>query len=92
MNVHFYANFRQICGGKTAQFDLPENATLQALLNAIIQRFPKLAPLVWDEAGQLLPHVHVFVNGHDSQYLPEGLATPLAPTDKVDIFPPVAGG
>jgi molybdopterin synthase sulfur carrier subunit len=92
MNVNFYANFRQICGGKTAQFDLPENATLRALLGAVVQRFPKLAPLVWDESGQLFAHVHVFVNGHDSQYLPDGLATILTPSDKIDIFPPVAGG
>jgi molybdopterin synthase sulfur carrier subunit len=45
-----------------------------------------------DEAGELLGHIHVFINGRDAPYLDDGLETTLAAGDTVDVFPAVAGG
>jgi molybdopterin synthase sulfur carrier subunit len=45
-----------------------------------------------DEMRQLRPYVHVFINGRDAQYLPDGQCTVLTCGDKIDFFPPVAGG
>jgi molybdopterin synthase sulfur carrier subunit len=92
MKVFLFANFRQLVGGKSVDIDLPEGVTLSHLLDTLIAQHPRLEPALFDEAHSLLPHVHVFVNGRDLQYLPEGPATLLAVADRVDIFPPVAGG
>ncbi len=92
MIIHFYANFRQIVGGKTIDISLPDGQTLHELIAGLVNRFPALGPAMTTEFGQLLPFIHLFVNGRDAQFLPDGFATRIAPTDKIDIFPPVAGG
>jgi molybdopterin synthase sulfur carrier subunit len=92
MQVNFFATFRTVVRQKTVQFDLPENSSAFQLLQAIIKAYPALQPRLLDENDQLLKYVHLFVNGRDIQLLPMNLQTPLLPDDKVDIFPPVAGG
>ena len=92
MNINFYANFRQIVGGKTIALDLPSGHTLLELIAILVDRFPALGPAMTAETGQLLPFIHLFVNGRDAQFLPDGFATLVTPADKIDIFPPVAGG
>jgi MoaD family protein len=92
MLVTLYATLRQVVGGKTVNLDLPPGASVQALLAALLARYPALRPHLYAPAGGLYPHVHIFVNGRDAQYLAHGLDTPLAPTDTVNIFPPVGGG
>jgi sulfur-carrier protein len=92
MNVHFYANYRQLAGGKTVPIELPDGSSIAALIDELFHQIPALRPAMMAEGGQLFPHVHLFVNGRDTQYLPQGMSTPLYSTDKIDIFPPVAGG
>jgi molybdopterin synthase sulfur carrier subunit len=92
MKVSFYATFRPIVGGKVVEFALPENATVQQLVQEIMSRFPDLRQQMLDEAGRLHTHVHIFINGRDVQYLPQALETTVGANDTVDIFPPVAGG
>lgn len=92
MKVNFYANFRQLAGGKTLSVELSEGESVSALIKAILVRVPTLRQALIGENGQLLPHVHIFINGRDTQYLPDGMNTPLSSQDKIDIFPPVAGG
>ena len=92
LKVNLYANFRQVVGAKAVEVELPDGSPLQELVAALIRLHPRLGAALLDETGQLLPHVHVFINGRDTQYLPAGLSTPLSSADKIDIFPPVAGG
>jgi MoaD family protein len=92
VKVSFYATMRPIVGGKTVDIPLPEGATVRKLVEAIIEKFPQLGRMFLDDAGELSPRVHVFVNGRGAPYLRERLDTPLAATDQVDVFPPVAGG
>jgi molybdopterin synthase sulfur carrier subunit len=92
VKVSFYATMRPVVGGKTADIPLREGATVRRLVEAIIQKFPQLGQMFLDDAGELSPRVHVFVNGRGAPYLREQLDTPLAATDRVDVFPPVAGG
>lgn len=92
MHVFFYATFRQIVGSKSIEVDLPDGASVQSVVAAVIERHPRLETQMLDELGQLRPYVHVFINGRDTQYLPTGQATPLAAGDKIDFFPPIAGG
>jgi molybdopterin synthase sulfur carrier subunit len=73
-------------------FDLNEGITVQQLVDAAVTRFPPLRTQLLDENGELYSHVHVFVNGRDAPYLPDGVTTVIAPGDTIDIFPAVAGG
>jgi molybdopterin synthase sulfur carrier subunit len=92
MKVNFFATLRPIVGGKTVEFELPAETTAAAFLNIIVERFPPLRQELLNEAGELYPHVHMFINGRDAPYLPDGMETVLKPTDTVNIFPAVAGG
>lgn len=91
MIVSFFATLRQITGGKTVEFDLPEETTARQLVAAAIDQFPPLRRELLNEVGDLWPHVHVFINGRDVHFL-NGLDTVIKADDKVTIFPAVAGG
>lgn len=92
MEVSFYATLRQVIGRKTVEIPLPDGSSVQRLLDALLEEHPAMGPELFDQNGDLFGHVHVFINGRDAPYLEHGLATVLTPLDKVDIFPPVAGG
>ncbi len=92
MQVNFYATLRPIVGSRTVQFDVDENITVQQLVDAVVTRFPRLRQELLNDNGDLYPHVHVFVNGRDAPYLPDGVETLIQPGDTIDIFPAVAGG
>ncbi len=92
MQVNFYATLRPLVGSKTLDLVWAEGTTLGALLETLFAAHPALRSELLDDAGRLHGHVHVFVNGRDGHYLDHVLETPLAATDKVDIFPAVGGG
>jgi molybdopterin converting factor small subunit len=39
-----------------------------------------------------MDHIHVFINGRQSIFLPQGLETAVTADDTLDVFPPVGGG
>jgi len=92
MNVNFYATLRQVTGRKSVEFPLPAGATVQQMLDAVLERFPDMAGYLLDDRGRLYSHVHVFINGRDAPYLDRALETPLTNDDAVDLFPAVGGG
>jgi len=92
MNVNFYATLRRFTGRKSVEFSLPDGATVQRLLDAVLDRFPDMAGYLLDDRGRLYPHVHIFINGRDAPYLDRALETPLTQDDAVDFFPAVGGG
>lgn len=92
MQVRFFATFRPIVGGATAEVEAPPGATVRELIARAVERWPALGPQLLDAQGQLYGHVHVLVNGRDAPYLPAGLDTPLEADDVVSFFPAVAGG
>lgn len=92
MNVNFYATLRQIVGQKTISFKLQPPISIRELLDEIIKHYPPIQHELLDEAGNLFPHVHIFVNGRDVPYLVNGMETVIDQTDKIDVFPAVGGG
>lgn len=92
MDIHFYATLRRIAGQKTVKFEVPDGITVEELVDAVVNRFPAMREELLDEQGNLYPHVHVFVNGRDAPYLDGALGTVITDSDKIDIFPAVAGG
>ncbi len=92
MKINFYATLRQVVGGKTVELAAAPGTTVQAMLEALLERYPGLRAQLYDPDGRLYQHVHVLINGRDVQYLEAGVATPLASADTVNIFPAVGGG
>jgi len=92
MYVNFYADLRTLAGGKTFQVDIAVPATARAVLENVTGSRPDLAEKIWHTPGELYDHIHVFINGRQSTFLPQGLDTPLELNDTLDVFPPVGGG
>ena len=92
MKVNFYATLRPIVGQKTVELPIEEGVTVQDVLETIVGTYPDSRPELMDEQGQLLGHVHLFINGRDSPYLDNMMATQVKTTDKIDVFPAVGGG
>ncbi len=92
MHINFYATLRPIVGGRSIDIDLAEGTTVRELIAALVTRYPPLRQQLLNAQGELYPHVHIFVNGRDAPYLPNGVETQIYPGDTVDIFPAVAGG
>lgn len=92
MKINFYATLRQITQERTVDFDLPQDPSVRELVEIVVTRFPPMRRELLNDAGELYPHVHVFVNGRDAPYLTDGMDTIVKPTDKISIFPAVGGG
>jgi sulfur-carrier protein len=92
MKVNFYATLREIVGQKTIDFEIPPGSTIGYLIQHIAGRFPALRPAIMDSEGELLRHVHVFVNGRDVPFLENQMDTVLKAEDVIGIFPAVGGG
>ncbi len=92
MRVNFYATLRAPAGGKTVEVPCAPSSTARSVLEAVTDTRPDLAAEIWQAPGELKEHIHVFINGRQSVFLPKGLETPLSIEDTLDVFPPVGGG
>jgi molybdopterin synthase sulfur carrier subunit len=90
MTVQYFALLRDVTG-KTSEDWRDPASTVGDLLRELAARYgPEFSRWVLDH-GDLGKFAIVLVNGHDVRQL-QRLATPLAATDNVVIFPPVGGG
>jgi molybdopterin converting factor small subunit len=64
-----------------------EGGSVQEVLRALEQQYPRTVGWVLDEQGRIRQHVNVFVNGELTR---EDL--PLAPEDRVHVLPSITGG
>ncbi len=92
LQIGFYATLRPLVGGKHVEVDLPEDATVQTLIDHLVNRFPELGRAILDDEGRLSRRTHVFLDGRGAIYLEQGLKTPIGRAQKIDIFPAIAGG
>ncbi len=92
MKVYFYATFRDIAGQKIVEIEIPENASVRQVVDAIVTRFPPMRDKLLQKNGNLWGYVHIFVNGRDAPFLNEQLETITKPTDTISVFPAVGGG
>ena len=91
MQVSFHATLRPIVGGRSVEVSLGEGAVVQDLVDHLADRWPGLREHLFDEDGSLSRRVNIFVDGRNVRWL-DGLSSPLSRGQKVDVFPPVAGG
>jgi MoaD family protein len=66
-------------------------ATVQEVLDGLVERYGELRARIYDEDGSLRRFVNVYLAGEDIRFL-EGLATPVADGAELTILPAVAGG
>jgi len=79
-------------GGRTSMsLDLPEAATVCALLDVLAAEHPVFDRRVRDETGALRRHVNVYVDGEEVRRL-SGLETPVPSNAEVMVVQSVAGG
>lgn len=83
---------RQTAGNQAkVEVDLPERATLGALLDHLAERYPLLDRRLRDERDVLRRYVNVYVDGEECRRL-SGADTRLTPDSEVRILPSIAGG
>lgn len=92
ITADLYATFRLIAGIKSIEIPFHPGMTIRQAVDSILAQVPALRSHWLDEGGLIYPHVHIFLNSADCATLPENLDTPLNPGDRLDFFPPVAGG
>jgi MoaD family protein len=68
-----------------------DGATVGEVLDALFARHGELRERLTDESGGLRRFVNVYVAGEDIRFA-DGLGTPVAPGQEVQILPAVAGG
>lgn len=90
MLVKVFANLRQICGGVTVEVE-PDGDRVIDVLDKMVVMFPDLKDEIFTAEKELLPFVHVYVNGRNIIHL-DNLQTKVKETDQFALFPPVAGG
>lgn len=92
MKINFYATLRPIVGGKVVEVPLEHGVTAEEVLTTVLARFPGLKAELLAPDGQLLGHVHFFINGRDVQFYEAGFQTLIQPQDVISFFPAVGGG
>jgi molybdopterin synthase sulfur carrier subunit len=92
VQVNFYADLRPLAGGKTVEVNLKSPITARQALESVTNTRAALAEKIWQAPGILYDHIHVFINGRQSVFLPHGIETPLDADATLDVFPPVGGG
>lgn len=65
--------------------------TLDAALEAVRGRYPRLAAHVWDDGGAVRPHILVFHNDTAIRWM-DRLDVPIRGGDRISILQAVSGG
>ena len=93
MRVRFFAYLRNYTG--CAEADFPYQETAGALALSLCDRYgDKLRQKIFppeSSGDQFGPEIIILINGRHVIHL-GGVAAPLNPDDRVDVFPVVAGG
>ena len=79
ISIRYFAGHRDITGTREEQLDLAEGLTVADLWDALIERYPRLAPY----RGRMLYSVNEDFGT---------LATVLHDGDEIAFIPPVSGG
>lgn len=90
VEVRLYAGLRQVFGTKQVHVPAAQAPDVRRLL-AVICDSPERRRALFAESGELRKEIVVLVNGRNIRFL-DGVASRLAESDAVAVFPPVYGG
>lgn len=88
MNVRYFAAARAAAGVDEERFELPADATVESLLQAILAVERPEPPAGTPPLARLLSRSSFLLN----EVAVRNRATALKPDDVVDVLPPFAGG
>ena len=91
ITIRFYGVAYENTGVRERILELDEGASIRTLLKVLVDEYPKLSGLVYDEAGALRDYFAISVNNVDIQGL-DGWNTLLSEGDTVFVMPPIGGG
>ncbi len=78
------------CTGGSSSVTIGALTLAEALLR-LCGSYPLLRVHLYEETGQLRPHVLIFYNGESTRWL-ESLDIPLRPGDRLEVIQAVSGG
>ena len=91
IRVKGYLTFRELVGER--HLEVEKGVTLRALLERLEAEVGQSFTMqAFGGRGSQQRHVPVLINGRHATHLPSGLDTELRDGDRVDLFPPIAGG
>lgn len=90
IQVRIIPSLLRDCTGGKAEVRV-EGATLRDALASLRERYPLLAVHLYDESGEVRPHVLIYYNDENIRWL-ERLDTPIREGDEITIFQAVSGG
>ena len=85
VKVRLFASMRDHAGVKDADV---EGKNVAQVLDSLVNAYPLLKTQIFNEDGDILPHVRVLLNG----IAISDLDTELKMGDELAVFPPVGGG
>jgi molybdopterin synthase sulfur carrier subunit len=91
ITVRFYGVAYDNTGIREWHPELTIDASIGDLLNRIVDSFPELNELIYDEDGSIRDYLAISVNNVDIQGL-KGADTLLREEDTVFVMPPIGGG
>jgi molybdopterin synthase sulfur carrier subunit len=91
MQVKVYATLRLKIGRAVIEVEAGPGNMVRDVICEVLEQYPVLGPDLMSGEGVLAEHVHVFLDGRNVRLL-EGLDTVIQEGQKLDIFPPMAGG
>jgi molybdopterin converting factor small subunit len=74
-----------------AQLSVQAAGTLGAVLEELVDRWPRLGRRICDEQGKLRRYVNVYIDGEECRTV-SGLQTPVNDGAEIQVLPSVAGG
>lgn len=80
-----------VAGAHVVPVEVPADASVATVLDALGHAHPVLERRVRDEQGRLRTHVNVFVDADNVRFL-DGLATPISAGQSLSIIPAISGG
>ena len=91
ITIRFYGVAYYNTGTREWSKELINDSTIRTLLRFIVDEYPKLSGLVYDEKGAPQDYLAFSVNNVDIQGL-DGWDTVLSDGDTVFVMPPIGGG
>lgn len=90
IELRLFANFRHTVGEKTIHRSYEgESVKIGDVLTELSEEYPDLE--FFEEDGSPREYISILKNGQDIVHL-EGLDTLVGESDRISLFPPVAGG
>jgi molybdopterin converting factor small subunit len=85
MRVQLHGTLRGESGVRHIDVTLPDEATVDGVLAAVLAQEPQAADVLLDSASTLRPNLMILRNGRDIRWL-QGMDTPLTALDRLDLF------